>query len=134
MAELEKLTGGSASAGEGLSERSGVTAPVGFISLSEDRMNWADAVAFCKHHGGKLPRINNSDSWDGKNPPQRGILIDGFGYGDGPGVGLSADEYWTGTDFNPGKPDRMCTVFNCGGEVVIQTEDRRSYRWVVCVP
>ena len=69
----------------------------GFIAMSDKPMNWNDAVAFCKRHGGKLPRINNSNSWDGKNPPAHGILIDGFGYGHRPwsDVGLPSADYWT---------------------------------------
>lgn len=35
-------------------------------------------------NGGRLPRINGSNFWDGKNPPKRGIKIDGFGYGHRP--------------------------------------------------
>jgi hypothetical protein len=71
----------------------------GFIALSGSISKYADAVAFCKQQGGRLPRINESASWDGKNPHLRGILIDGFGYGLRPWgeVGLPVAVYWTAT-------------------------------------
>ena len=56
----------------------------GFVAVSEDDLHYEEAVAFCKRHGGRLPRINNSASWDGKNPPARGIPVEVFGYGDRP--------------------------------------------------
>lgn len=56
----------------------------GFLAMSDDLLLYEDAVAFCRKHGGRLPRINNSNFWDGDNPPQRGIKIDGFGYGHRP--------------------------------------------------
>jgi len=67
--------------------------PPGFIAISEGQMKWADAKAFCQQHGGKLPRINNSASWDGKGE----ATIDGFGARGAPWPSLPFDRYWTGT-------------------------------------
>jgi len=52
-----------------------------FIALSESGMIQAGARAFCRQKNGRLPRINNSDLWDGQNPLVLRIPIDGFGYG-----------------------------------------------------
>ena len=109
--------------------------PAGFIVLSESRMNWNDAKAFCLQKSGKLPRINNSDKWDGENPPLRGILIDGFGYEARPWaeVGLLPATYWTGTEdsSSPGFP--WFVVAGDGGARV-GTEDEGNEHRVVCVP
>ena len=71
--------------------------PAGFIAVSDSDMTFTEAVAFCKEKGGKLPRINNSNSWDGKNPPEKGVPVEGFGKGYGPWPkDLRRDYYWTG--------------------------------------
>ena len=46
----------------GTSELSPQAKEAGFIMFSEVQMSYADAVAFCKRHNGRLPRINASDS------------------------------------------------------------------------
>jgi len=106
----------------------------GFIALSESRMNWSEAKAFCQRQGGRLPRINNSDSWDGNNPPLRGILIDGFGYGHRPWseVGLPSD-CWTGTEYTDG-PGYSWVVSDRDGEVHVVNRHQSGGRRVVCVP
>jgi hypothetical protein len=82
---------------------------IGAIAMSKDPMNWADAKAFCQQQGGRLPRINNSDTWAGiptspterkKAPP---VAADGFGADGAPwpsGLpgGSFSDSYWTGTE------------------------------------
>ena len=111
-----------------------------FIAFSESAMNWEAAKAYCRKHGGKLPRINNSNSWDGKNPPARGILIDGFGYGDRPwdevGVWLpGGNGYWTGTAVTGSKG--YWWFVQTGRSTVSVNEDdiRRGDGYqVVCVP
>ena len=108
----------------------------GFIAISESRMDWADAKAFCQQHGGRLPRINNSDSWDRKNPPLRGVLIDGFGYGLRPWgeVGLPSDVYWTDTAYS-GSQGLAWVVNAAGGGVSANgTDVQRFGSRVVCVP
>jgi len=112
--------------------------PSGFIALAPDEMNWNNAVAFCKQKGGRLPRINNSDSWDGKNPPSRGIVIDGFGYGDRPWeeVGLPTGYYWTGTEggVNPGDLWYVSGGDDLGAEVIIHTGGQSLVNRAACVP
>ena len=110
----------------------------GFIAISESLMNYDDAVAFCRKHGGRLPRINNSDSWDGRDPPPaRGIpLIDCFGYWgrlwSEVGVGLPHDSYWTGTAITYGQ-GRSWVVDGYGGVVYAHVYDQRVDARVVCV-
>ena len=107
----------------------------GFITISESGMNWKDAVAFCRQHGGKLPRINNSDAWDGKNPPAKGILIEGFGYEYRPwqDVGLPYGFYWTGLA-HPASPGNSWVIGTYGGKVGISLYSQVSLLRVVCVP
>ena len=111
----------------------------GFIALSEGNMNYADAVAFCRKHGGRLPRINKSDSWDGNNPSPRGILIDGFGYGHRPRseVGLPAaskNVYWTGTS-DPHHQGYLWVLVDGYNSVVgFVSGNPKIERRVACVP
>jgi len=106
----------------------------GFIALSKGEVYYADREAFCKRHGGKLPRINNSNSWDGKNPPLKGILIDGFGYGHRPWseVGLPDDVYWVGTA-HTANPSDVWVVSNTDGKVDLSIADGIGIL-AVCVP
>ena len=78
---------------------SDLTKKAGFIAVSDYPMDHEEAVAFCKHYGGKLPRVNKSSKWIGYSTI-RGVPIDGFGYGDRPWdeVGLPDRKYWTDTD------------------------------------
>jgi hypothetical protein len=110
-----------------------------FIAISESDMNYADALAFCKRHGGRLPRINNSDSWDGRNPLFQGILIDGFGYGARPWseIGLPYTYYWTGTEVSD-IPGYSWIVHGYGGinesQVGVNNVGQSHTIRVVCVP
>jgi hypothetical protein len=68
---------------------------LGFIAVASTSMNWSDAKAFCRQQGGRLPRINNSDSWDGSGE----MNIDGFGASGVPWPsGFPSDGYWTDTE------------------------------------
>jgi len=101
-----------------------------FIAQSESRMNWSDAKAFCQRRGGRLPRINNSDSWAGKGK----AAIDGFGVS---GASWPSDlpeaNYWMGTDY-AGFPGYSWLVYVNDGNVHIFNR-RQSYdARVVCVP
>ena len=108
--------------------------PPGFIALSEKSgMNYTDAVAFCKEMGGKLPRINNSDSWDGKNPPWKGVPVDGFGKGNGPWPdGLPRNYYWTGQE--AGAFDNSWHIRPGGGIVILERAHQRNKFRAACVP
>jgi putative hemolysin len=74
------------------------------IAVSQDRMAWAAAKAFCQRQGGKLPRVNDNDSWDVASQSLFGsmlggnrIKIDDFGVlGDPWPAGLPGS-LWTGT-------------------------------------
>jgi len=80
--------------------------PPGFIAMSERPLNWSDAKAFCQQQGGRLPRINNSDSWSWDGWGE--VTIDDFGARGAPWPsGLPGDRYWTGTEHavSPGYAD-----------------------------
>jgi hypothetical protein len=110
------------------------------IALSESFMPWADAVAWCQQQGGKLPRINNSDSGDGENPPMANIPVDGFGTAGLPRVkvGLPSDVYWTGTvvaeivvaDIS----DRAWFIMFYNGKVSVNASDQSGDLRAFCVP
>lgn len=112
---------------------------VGFIAYSEKSMTWSEAKAYCARHGGKLPRVNNSDSWDGKSPPARGVIIDGFGYGGRPwrDIGVPSDRvvYWTGTvnPLNQYRNPWYVTDHGGYGGVAVDS-DSTSFGFVLCVP
>ena len=104
-----------------------------FIAQSERPMNWADAKAFCQQQGGRLPRINDSDSW-GWNDRDKITHIDGFGVPGAPWPsGLPGDVCWTGTEDTDG-PGGSWVVDGRDGEVGVSTGHRSHGRRVVCVP
>jgi hypothetical protein len=107
----------------------------GFVALSESSMNWEDAKAFCQKHGGRLPLINNSASWDGQNPQHRGIPIDGFGFESRPWseVGLPNGYFWTGTEASV-NPGLSRFVLGDGGTVHANVLHQGAVNRVVCVP
>ncbi|MDR0777347.1 MAG: hypothetical protein LBE81_12025 [Azonexus sp.] len=105
--------------------------PAGFIAMSESKMSWVNAKAWCQQQGGRLPRINNSDSL--KNVPDNAV-IDGFGALGSPWAGrLPSGLYWTGT-VNSDYPNYSYVVTDFGGGLVdngvLQSLDNR----VLCVP
>ena len=105
--------------------------PAGFIALSESRMTWSEAKAYCQQQGGRLPRINNSDSWDGEGELKS---IDGFGaHGASWPSDLSSGYCWTGTEisFNPGV---SWFVTALGGKVTVSIDNIGASVRVVCVP
>ena len=100
-----------------------------FIALSDSLMNRADAAAYCQKQGGRLPLINNSVSWDGRNPPRANIFVEGFGdFGSPWPSRMPAGSYWTGTDPN--------TVTSRDGKVFggVGIGDPRALLHVACVP
>jgi hypothetical protein len=108
--------------------------PGGFIALSGANMNWADAQVWCEEQGGKLPLINNSDSWNGKDPSKDNIRIDGFGNVDGSWPsGLPIDDYWTGTMVTD-LPGSSWVIFDCVGMVDVSPLPQSIDKRVVCVP
>ena len=106
-----------------------------FIAISESEMNWEAAKAYCQKHGGRLPRINYRNSWNGKDAiaPGKGILINGFGCDARPWseVGLPNDFYWTDTALAD-RPGYLWVVSERGDYVYFL--DQRLGLRVVCVP
>ena len=105
-----------------------------FIALYNNRMNWADAKAWCRSRGGRLPLINNSDFFAWANRAQI-THIDVFGAPGRPWteVGLPTALYWTGTvcsDF----PGFSWLVNDVGGNVNVINLHQSFGRRVVCVP
>ena len=104
--------------------------PDGFIALAPNEMNWSDAVAWCKEQGGKLPRIDNIDAWDGKGE----VIIDGFGAHGAPWPsGLPKGLYWTGVMRGSCSTAWAVSGYN-GGKVGIAYYSLIAGNSVVCVP
>jgi len=102
-----------------------------FMTLSESRMNWSDAKAFCRQQGGRLPRINNSDSWNGHGD----VNIDGFGVRGAPWPsGFPHVYYWTGMEWSD-DPSYSWIVYDKGGQVEIRVHRNHPSNAlrVVCV-
>jgi len=92
-------------------------------------MTWADAKAFCQRQGGRLPRMNNSNSWDGRGE----ATIDGFGAQGAPWPSaLPNTYYWTGTE-RTDDPASSWLVNAHDGKVGINISDQFSGHRVVCV-
>ena len=113
--------------------------PDGFIALTDREMPWADAKAWCESQGGRLPLVGGLARWDGKNPPAKGISIDGFGVaGDAswPPPGVRDDTYWTGTE----RFDDSSWVVEGGDtrdtrdKISVSSTRKSNDRGVICVP
>ena len=117
-----------------ISARTTIKMPAVFIALSDAPMNWNDAGTWCQQRGGKLPRINNSDSWAWVDRKQV-IRIDGFGDVGRPWaeVGLPFDWYWTGTE-NSDSPGLSWIVDDYGGGVSIVDRRQSAALRAACVP
>ena len=113
--------------------------PAGFVALSESNMTLADAKNFCQQHGGRLPRINNSDSWAGKGFPEgENPSIDGFGVeGARWPSGLPDGAFWSGTQLTS-DPGFMWLINPGDGlvraDVFYDVDYRSLATGVVCVP
>lgn len=119
----------------------------GFIALSDNSMNWADAVAWCQQQGGRLPRVNNSDSLPFGNVPIVQVKryfdsssIDGFGsshrFWSEVGLPIPAS-YWTGTAISSSHPSldgQMYIVGGVGGVSIYGPSSKNSFHRVACVP
>ena len=113
--------------------------PEGFIALSESKMNWADAKAFCEQQGGRLPLIDGNESL-GEIPS--GTTVDGFGIVVGAANSTRwhtalpngfRDSYWTGTARTD--TDRMWTVVHQNSFFSTSPEHpTASSNWAICVP
>jgi len=106
-----------------------------FIAQSESPMTWSEAKAFCRQRGGRLPRVNNSDSWaTAERIDVRLIHVDGFGaYLDPWPSGLPGSNYWTGTEY-PDAPGRSWFVHNDNGSISVPQHLQSNAYSVVCIP
>jgi len=106
--------------------------PPGFIALSESDMNWSNAKAFCQQRGGKLPRVNNSDSWNGKGK----ATIDGFGAEGAPWPSGLPDDglYRMGTACTAFSGCSLLVTSQSGKVFVTNTRQSNVYGRAVCVP
>jgi len=104
------------------------------FSLAESPMSWSDAVAYCQQQGGKLPRINNSDSWAWDDRGEKITHIDGFGTRGAPWPsGLPSADYWTETECAD-RPDRAWVVRYLSGTVNVLIDFQSIPHRVACVP
>jgi len=84
--------------------------PAGFIAVSESKLNWEKANAFCQEKGGRLPLLDGKESLD-EAPVKLGIPVEGFGKaGDSWPKGLPAGWYWTGTAVSSAPDKAVWTV------------------------
>jgi hypothetical protein len=106
----------------------------GFIVMAPTALNWADAKAFCQQQGGRLPLVNDSDSWALRARDQV-THIDGFGKLGRPWneVGMDSVNYWTGTVQSEGQ-DRSWIVHVNVGRVSATSRRQDDTIRVVCVP
>ena len=104
---------------------------LGFIETSDSLMTWADANAYCDSKGGRLPRINKSNSWNGQGT----MTIDGFGtVGEPWPKELPFITYWTGT-VNNSSPGTACVVLeDPDGKVEVSNFIHDTTNGVACVP
>ena len=130
-----------------VSATTNIEMPAVFIAKSDSTMNWADAVAWCQQQGGRLPRINNSDSltWATVGETRGTVTIDGIGLvNTGPhlprdfttpwfNTGLPIGAYWTGTVLS-GRPADSWLFNVYSGRVYITARHQDIGRRVVCVP
>jgi hypothetical protein len=113
--------------------------PDGFIALAELPMTLAAARTFCREQGGKLPRMNDSDSLPRADSGQI-TRIDGFGAPGAPWPsGLPYDRYWTGTEFTgepavPGRHGGSWLVGVRSGGVLVHNDGKSVTYRAVCVP
>jgi hypothetical protein len=108
--------------------------PPGFIALSERPLNWSDAKAFCQQQGGRLPRINNSDSWAWSDR-NKITYIDVFGAPGAPWPSyLPGGHSWTDTE-DADSPGYSSWFVNADdGKVYVQHAPQSGTCRVLCVP
>ena len=108
--------------------------PAGFIALSEDRMTWDQAKAYCQQQGGKLPLVGGNASRAGDDI-RAGTPLDGFGVVNAKWpVGLPGYCYWTGTENGSDNPGYSWIACYDGSGVDISNSVQSDPISVVCVP
>ena len=118
--------------------------PSGFIAKADAKMPWAEAKTFCEQKGGKLPRMDNSDSLPHDHKVKQ---VENFGAPDSKmPAGLPGGYYWSGTEDSkrPG-PDKggptvdertgfAWGIDGRGGYFSVNTYRKNRANAVVCVP
>jgi hypothetical protein len=105
----------------------------GFIAQSEHKLNWNDAINYCRQQGGKLPLVNGKDAWAWADRDQVD-LVDGFGAPGGPWPSDLPDGYhWTGAAHSD-RPDYSWIVRAINGNIHISGSVQSNDYRVVCVP
>ena len=113
--------------------------PDGFIALANRLMALPAAQAYCREMGGKLPRLNDTDSLP-RTDEDKVTRIDGFGAPGAPWPsGLPLDRYWTGTAFTgePADPGYHSGVWLIGVQserVIVHNEGKSATYRTICVP
>lgn len=117
----------------------GFELPEGFIALSNRALAPVSAEQFCRDQGGRLPRVNGSDSLP-RGDMEKATSIEGFGAPGAPWPsGLPYNRYWTGTEFT-GEPaiagihGGFWLIGVQSGVVRLHNEGRSVTYGVVCVP
>jgi len=109
--------------------------PKGFTAMSESGMIWAEAKAFCRQHGGRLPLIGGTESLGSSDAYRQGVSIDGFGARGSPWPsGLPGTDFWTGTEYTTALPDSSWGVSFVGGKVNVGIGPQSLQFRAVCVP
>jgi len=108
------------------------------IAQADEPMTWADAKAWCEQKGGRLPRVEGSDSWAWADR-EKVTRIDGFGVPGAPWPSnLPGVTHWSGTEASdPDRPNRawVIRVPGAGGNVVNGVIDwQTTLHRVICVP
>jgi len=127
-------TSGSSGGPGAAQEAPKAQASASIIAVSTKEMKYSDAVAFCKQKGGRLPLINNSDTWDLKQPI-KGTPVDGIAGGmDAPWPAeLDRDgRYWTGTNV-ANDPEFLWIITRTGNEVSYGKWINKGQRRAYCV-
>ncbi len=113
--------------------------PEGFLALAAGPLPAGRAAQFCREQGGKLPRLNGSDSLP-RGDMEKVTSIEGFGAPGAPWPsGLPYNRYWTGTEFT-GEPavagvhGGVWLIGVQSGAVRLHNEGRSVTYGVVCVP
>ena len=112
--------------------------PEGFLALSENLTTSTGAENFCKGHGGRLPRVNESASFPRSDVDQVKTL-DGFGAPGAPWPsGLPYDRYWTSTHFTnepavAGVHGGVWLIGVNSGKVVMHDEGRSVTYRAICI-
>ena len=113
-----------------------------YIAVSDTDMTWTRAVQWCSDRGGRLPKINGSDSLPGSAVNEAGALtINGIGEVNitdlsitpWEATGLPSYVYWSGTVYAD-SPNTSWFFGDDDGLFSVYHFDQSGTLRVVCVP